>query len=147
MTGEAAAAALRDTLRSINGEIPAALAENDGWPQRAMPEMLAALELSDAPELGWFVAATSPLYDKADPAGWRYCHTPDKGPDLLGIAYAGPPPRVYLRADMSLPRTVRTLGHELYHVREFLRGEPTDEAAADDFAAAAAARFWASQYR
>ena len=136
-------------LRANVAEIPADQAENDGWPQRAMPAMLADLGLSKAPEFAWFAAAISPLYDRAEPDGWRYCHTSDNPdePDLLGIAYGGPPPRIYLRADVSLPRTIRTLGHELYHVREFARGETTDEQAADEFGAQAAARFWAAQYR
>jgi len=144
---------LRETYdrigRSLNGEIPAEQAENAGWEQRAMPAMLDVLGLTEAPEVGWFVAATSPLYDKAEPAGWRYCHRPDHpaGPDLLGIAYAGPPPRVYLRADLSLPRTIRTLAHELFHVAELARGDPPDEEAADEFGAQAAATFWRSQYR
>ena len=143
------ATALRDTLRSVCAEIPADQAENDGWPQRAMPGMLEALGLSEVPTLSWFVAATSPAYDKADPEGWRYCHSTDHpdGPDLLGIAYGGEQPHVYLRADMSLPRTLQTLGHELWHVREFARGDAVDEKDADEFGATAAARFWAAQYR
>lgn len=144
-----AADALRATLRAQVAEIPAGMAENDGWPQLAMPAMLEALGLTEAPAFGWFVAAVSPLYDKAAPEGWRYCHTTDNPdePDLLGIAYGGETPRVLLRADVSLPRAIRTLAHELYHVREFARGEPTDETAADEFGAQAAARFWAAQYR
>lgn len=141
--------ALDTVLRGMCAEIPAAEAENDGWPQRAMPAMLAALELPQAPEVGWFVAATSPLYDAAEPEGWRYCHTPEHAdkPDLLGIAYGGSSPAVYLRADQSLPRTIRTLGHELFHIREFACGDPPDEKAADEFGAQATARFLASLYR
>ena len=139
---------LRDTLRALNAEIPSDEAENEGWPQRAMPAMLEALGLAEVPDFGWFVAATSPLYDKAEPAGWRYCHDADHpdGPDLLGVAFAGPPPTVYLRADMSLPQTIRTPGHELWHVREFTRRDPRDEKAADEFGDHAAARFLASLY-
>lgn len=140
---------LRDTLRAHLAEIPADQAENDGWPEKAMPPLLAELELPEAPDVAWFAAATSPLYDVAAPDGWRYCHAADHpdGPDLLGIAYAGPPPRIYLRADMSLPRTIRTLGHELWHVAEFARNEPQDEEAADKFGAQAAHRFLVGMYR
>jgi hypothetical protein len=141
------AAELRATLRSLVAEIPAEQAENDGWPQRAMPAMLAALGLTEVPEFGWFVAALSPLYDKALPTGWRYCNDDSSKPDLGGIAFGGPPPRFYLRADMNLARTIFVLGHELYHVREFARGEPPDEAAADEFGATAAVAFWQSMYR
>ena len=70
-----------------------------------------------------------------------------KRPTCSASPTAGHRPRIYLRADVSLPRTIRTLGHELYHLREFARGEPTDEQAADEFGAQAAARFWAAQYR
>ena len=139
---------MNDMLRALNAEIPAALAENDGWPQRAMPSMLEELGLTETPQVAWFVAATSPLYDEAPADGWRYCHLDtETGPDLLGITYAGPPARVYLRADQSLPRTLKTLGHELYHVREFLHDEPRDESAADEFGAQATARFLAGMYR
>ncbi len=146
-----AAEAARDTFRalqrSLNAEIPPGLAENDGWPQAAMPSMLAELGLTEAPEVGWFVSAASPLYDAAPPDGWRrYSHRGD-GPDLWGMAYAGPPARVYLRADLNLPDTLRVLGHEVYHLREFVRGEPLDEQAADEFGVQAAARFWASTYQ
>ena len=142
-------AALRATLHAQVAEIPATEAENAGWEQLAMPAMLAELGLSQAPPVGWFVAAVSPLYDKAEADGWRYCHmsTNANEPDLLGIAFGGDEPEVWLRADMSLPRTIRTLGHELFHLAEFARGEPVDEHAADEFGATAAARFWQSQYR
>lgn len=144
-----AADGLRDILRAHVAEIPAEQAENDGWPQRAMPAMLAELGLTETPEFGWFVSALNPLHDLAEPSGWRYCHTSDDPAtaDLLGIAYGGSTPRIYLRADVSLPRAIQTLGHELWHLREFARDEPSDEDAADDFGVKAAARFWASQYR
>jgi hypothetical protein len=140
---------LHNTLRAHVAEIPAHQAENDGWPQRAMPAMLKALGLSEAPEFGWFVAATNPLYDMAAPEGWRYCHVSDDPvrPDLLGIAYGGSSPEVYLRADVPLPLAIQTLGHELWHVHEFATGKPADEQAADKFGAEAAARFWVAQYR
>jgi len=119
---------LRNTLRGVYAEIPADQAENEGWPARAMPSMLADLELPDVPVVAWFVCGLNPTYDTAQPSGWRYCRSLDEagGPDLLGIAYGGPPPRIYLRADVSLPRVIRTLGHELYHIREFARGERID---------------------
>ena len=136
-------------LRSSYAEIPAAQAENDGWPQAAMPAMLDTLGLTEPPELAWFVCALNPAIATAAPDAWRYCHAVDDpaGPDLLGIAYGGDRPRVYLRADMSLTRTLQTFAHELYHLREFARGEPPDENAADEFGAQATARFFASQYR
>jgi hypothetical protein len=143
---------LRAALRATLAEIPAVQAENDGWPEKAMPGMLAALGLEVTPVVSWFAAGTSPLYDAAVPledGGWRYCHAADdpQGPDLLGIAYGGTPPRLYLRADVSLPRAIHTLGHELYHLAEFAAQRPADEQAADAFGAQAAARFWAAQYR
>src|SRR5215211_508468 len=95
-------ATLRATERMLHVEIPATRAENDGWPQRAMPAMLAALELAEPPELGWFVDARSPLYDEAEPGAWRYCwSSEDAERDLYGIAYAGPPPRILIRADLD----------------------------------------------
>lgn len=133
---------------ALNAEIPAEQAENDGWPQRAMPGMLAELGLSQEPELFWFVNATNPMYDAAPPDAWRYCHFDDgRGPVVLGLSYHGDPPRVGLRADMSLTKTLQTLGHELWHVRAHRDGTEHDEDAADEFGAQTAARFLASQYR
>ena len=141
------AAAILNALRAHVVQVPASEAENEGWPERAMPGMLAELGLSEAPAIGWFVSALNPSAGKAEVGAWRYCHEADeRGPDLLGITYAGPPPRVYLRGDVSLTRALQTLGHELYHLREFARGEPADETAADDVGGHATARVLAGMY-
>jgi hypothetical protein len=144
----AAAADLRATLRALHAEIPAEQAENQGWPERALPRMLAALGLTEAPAVGWFVDGMSRLYDKAQPEGWRYCwRSDDPERSLYGIAYAGPPPRILVRANLDLAATIRTTAHEAFHVAEFARGDPADEEAADEFGANAAAAFWRSLYR
>lgn len=62
----------------------------------------------------------------------RYFADP-KRPDLRGYVHPDEPRVVWLSADLKGPYLVKTLGHELRHVKDLVEGRPPRESAADEY--------------